>query len=70
MPCTSRATEQLVEVLDQTYSLPVLDRSAFSCSYTAQRFEYAAELNYDATGLILDYPELAERAVDTHGVPR
>ncbi|MGB7240200.1 MAG: putative glycolipid-binding domain-containing protein [Rhodococcus sp. (in: high G+C Gram-positive bacteria)] len=52
-----------VGVLDQTYDIPVIGASRFSCAYTAPRFDFTAELYYDETGLILDYPGLAVRDV-------
>ncbi|WP_338887281.1 putative glycolipid-binding domain-containing protein [Rhodococcus sovatensis] len=48
-------------VLDQTYDIPVIGASRFSCAYTAPRFDFTADLHYDETGLILDYPGLATR---------
>lgn len=50
-----------VDVLDQTYDIPAIDSNRFHCAYTAPRFDFTADLHYDETGLILDYPGLALR---------
>ncbi|OZF39755.1 hypothetical protein CH294_05865 [Rhodococcus sp. 14-2483-1-1] len=62
-----RATERRVEVLDQTYSFPMVGASSFACAYTAPQFEYSADLRYDASGLIVEYPDLATRVDSVHG---
>ncbi|OZD01744.1 hypothetical protein CH275_18230 [Rhodococcus sp. 06-235-1A] len=62
-----RATERRVEVLDQAYSFPVISASSFACAYTAPQFEYSANLRYDASGLIVEYPDLATRVDSVDG---
>lgn len=56
-----RATKHVVEVLDQTYSFPVVGTAPFACAYAAPQFDFSADLSYDASGLILEYPDLAVR---------
>lgn len=54
-----RATALEVERLDQHYTA-LDERRRFQ--YEAPAFEFAAELTYDAGGLIVDYPGIAQRA--------
>ena len=56
-----RATANVVEVLDQRYDIPATVTSPFSLGYTAPQFDFSADLRYDASGLIVEYPELAVR---------
>ena len=56
-----RATEPEVEVLEQTYFFASSGSESFTCAYTAPQFDYSANLYYDASGLIVDYPDLAIR---------
>jgi hypothetical protein len=58
-----RAAKPEVERLEQHYTR--LDES-HRFYYEAPAFEFTAELSYDATGLIVDYPSLARRADQEH----
>lgn len=46
-----------VERLEQTYA----GRPGMGFGYTAPAFEFSAELHYDSSGLIVDYPGIARR---------
>lgn len=52
-----RADDLRVERLEQTYTR--LEDGRFA--YTSSTFDFACELEYDASGLILSYPGIAER---------
>lgn len=58
-----RALDLAVERLDQRYVRvdDVDGRSVYA--YEAPRFDYAGRLEYDACGLLLDYPGIAERVL-------
>jgi uncharacterized protein len=56
-----RALDLTVERLEQRYARITDERSLQRYEYSAPRFEYAGRLAYDATGLLLDYPGIAER---------
>ena len=55
-----RANDLSVERLEQRYER-LLNDAAPSYLYSAPRFDFTATLRYDASGLILDYPGIAER---------
>ena len=55
-----RAHEPEVQRLEQQYTR-LDEQNHFH--YEAPAFEFTAELAYDATGLIVDYPGLAQRAL-------
>ncbi len=58
-----RALDLAVERLEQRY-LRIADEDSIECyDYSAPQFSYAARLTYDAAGLLLNYPGLAERAL-------
>jgi uncharacterized protein len=54
-----RASTLEVGRLDQHYT-PLPDPHRFA--YEAPAFDFVAELSYDATGLVVDYPGIARRA--------
>ncbi|MBV9832661.1 MAG: putative glycolipid-binding domain-containing protein, partial [Marmoricola sp.] len=47
--------------LEQRYERLADEDGVARYHYTAPRFDYAGELRYDASGLVLAYPGLAER---------
>jgi hypothetical protein len=57
-----RALGLTVERLEQRYARIADERSLERYDYSAPRFEYVGRLAYDAAGLLLDYPGIAERA--------
>jgi uncharacterized protein len=57
-----RALDLTVERLEQRYARIADEGSRERYEYAAPRFEYAGRLAYDAAGLLLDYPGIAERA--------
>jgi hypothetical protein len=56
-----RAVGLTVHRLEQTYRCSATDGSGQRYQYTAREFDFAAELVYDQTGLILEYPGIARR---------
>lgn len=56
-----RALDLAVERLEQRYVRLGDEGEHERYAYSAPRFDYAGELVYDAHGLLLDYPGLAER---------
>lgn len=56
-----RAVDLRVERLEQRYTRVDDEDGRSVYAYTAPRFEYAGRLAYDASGLLLDYPGIAER---------
>ncbi|MFI5715250.1 putative glycolipid-binding domain-containing protein [Nocardia sp. NPDC051750] len=58
-----RAADLSVRRLEQKY-LRAPDRGSHRCfDYTAPAFDFSCRLIYDASGLVLDYPGIAARAV-------
>jgi hypothetical protein len=55
-----RAGDLVVERLEQRYVRAAGSPERYA--YAAPRFDYTGELRYDAAGLLLDYPGIAERA--------
>ncbi|TDC88921.1 hypothetical protein E1292_45100 [Nonomuraea deserti] len=58
-----RATDLTVERLDQRYLRVAGDGSGQRYDYEAPVFGFACRLAYDGSGLVLDYPGLAVRAL-------
>jgi uncharacterized protein len=58
-----RAVGLAVERLDQRYARADDDGRGERYGYEAPRFGFAGRLSYDAAGLVLDYPGLAQREV-------
>ena len=56
-----RAVDLTVERLEQRYARVEDDGPLRRYDYSAPRFDYAGQLVYDADGLLLDYPGIAER---------
>jgi hypothetical protein len=56
-----RADDLRVERLEQTYRLDSAGDVGAAFHYESPRFDYSAELRYDAAGLVLDYPGIAVR---------
>ncbi|GEM31071.1 hypothetical protein NN3_20780 [Nocardia neocaledoniensis NBRC 108232] len=56
-----RATDLGVSRLSQHYRR-IVDGAGQRYDYSAEAFDFQATLEYDAAGLIVDYPGLAERA--------
>jgi hypothetical protein len=59
VPCPAAyvRADLTVERLEQTYT----GRPGLRFEYTAPAFDFAAELSYDESGLIVDYPGIARR---------
>jgi uncharacterized protein len=57
-----RAPQLTVERLEQTYARLPDDGPRQRYDYAAPVFEFACQLAYDASGLLLDYPGIAVRA--------
>jgi hypothetical protein len=58
-----RATDLLVERLEQHYTRTEDTATHHRYTYTAPRFGFECQLIYDEFGLVLDYPGLAVRAL-------
>ena len=58
-----RALDLAVERLEQRYARIEDDGELRRYDYSAPRFDYAGRLVYDADGLLLDYPGIAERVL-------
>jgi uncharacterized protein len=56
-----RALDLGVERLEQRYVRAADEAGHQVYAYAAPRFDYAGRLEYDASGLLLDYPGIAER---------
>jgi uncharacterized protein len=56
-----RATDLRVERLEQRYERVADDAAHQRYDYSAPRFGYSGRLVYDAYGLLIDYPGIAER---------
>jgi hypothetical protein len=52
-----------VERLEQTYRPRAPDAGGQSFDYEAPQFEFACRLDYDPSGLVVDYPGIATRAL-------
>jgi len=61
VPCPAAyvRADLTVERLEQTYT----SRPELRFGYTAPAFEFAGELTYDRSGLIVDYPGIARRVL-------
>jgi uncharacterized protein len=57
-----RALDLRVERLEQDYARPADQRDNQCYDYTAPVFDFACRLNYDESGLVLEYPGIAVRA--------
>jgi uncharacterized protein len=57
-----RALDLAVERLEQEYERLADDSGAQRFTYRAPAFDFTAELTYDGSGLLVDYPGLAVRA--------
>jgi hypothetical protein len=57
-----RAPDLSVERLEQTYARCSSEGAGSRYDYTAPAFEFACELAYDTSGLVLVYPGIAVRA--------
>ena len=57
-----RALDLTVERLEQRYARTGDGSMGQRYDYVAPRFAYTGRLDYDAHGLVLDYPGIAERA--------
>lgn len=57
-----RAVDLTVERLEQRYVRLEDDGHGERYHYTAPRFEFECELEYDESGLVLEYPGIATRA--------
>ena len=58
-----RAVGLTVERLEQTYARIADEGACQRYDYAAPAFDFAARLVYDESGLVLDYPGIAARAV-------
>jgi hypothetical protein len=58
-----RAADLAVERLEQRYVRAADEAGAQVYDYTAPRFDYAGRLGYDAAGVLLRYPGIAERVL-------
>ncbi len=56
-----RAGDLRVQRLDQTYQLVDERTDGFSVAYASPMFGFACQLEYDAAGLVVEYPGLASR---------
>jgi hypothetical protein len=56
-----RAGDLSVERLEQEYRLRSRTSEAIKFDYASSTFDYACELSYDASGLIVRYPGIAHR---------
>ena len=59
-----RAPDLVVERLDQRYRRLPDEGHAALYEYEAPRFDFACTIRYDETGLVLDYPGIAVRALN------
>jgi len=57
-----RADDLTVERLDQRYTLTNVRDDGFTVFYEAPRFGFDCALEFDATGLTVDYPGIARRS--------
>jgi hypothetical protein len=57
-----RALGLAVERLEQTYARASDEGTRQRFDYTAPAFEFACQLVYDESGLVLEYPGIATRA--------
>lgn len=57
-----RADDLRVERLEQRYTLIKADSDQILFRYESSTFEFACDLRYDLSGLIVDYPGIAIRA--------
>ena len=62
-----RAPDLVVERLDQRYRRLPDEGHAARYEYEAPRFDFACTIRYDETGLVLDYPGIAVRALNDGG---
>ena len=58
-----RAPDLTVERLDQRYVRVDDDSGQHRYEYSAPRFDYTGRLRYDSSGLLLEYPGIAERSI-------
>ena len=56
-----RADDLRVERIEQTYRLVESGPDGFSVAYSSATFGFTAQLEYDAAGLVVEYPGLASR---------
>ena len=59
-----RAPDLVVERLDQRYRRLLDEGHTARYEYMAPRFDFACTIRYDETGLVLDYPGIAVRALN------
>jgi hypothetical protein len=57
-----RAPQLAIERLEQTYARLPDDGPREAYDYAAPVFEFACQLVYDESGLLIDYPGIAVRA--------